>query len=81
MQAIFQPVLHNEKWWYVIPMAPRTKLIFHSLLPEVGWPVDQGTSVDVPIDTYMSSDQPDRTLNLQVVFTLSMAGRAILVIC
>jgi hypothetical protein len=32
MQAIFQPILHNEKWWYVIPMAPPTRLVFHTLL-------------------------------------------------
>ena len=32
LQAIFQPVLHNEKWWYVIPMVPRTRPVFHTLL-------------------------------------------------
>jgi hypothetical protein len=46
MQAIFQPLLHNEKWWYVIPMAPRTKPLFHSLLPESGQPMDTDTTSD-----------------------------------
>jgi hypothetical protein len=51
MQAIFQPLLHNEKWWYVIPMAPRTKPLFHSLLPESGQPMDT--------DHTTTSDQRD----------------------
>jgi hypothetical protein len=33
MQAIFQLVLHNKKWWYVISMAPPTRPVFHTLLP------------------------------------------------
>ena len=50
MQVIFQPVLHNEKWPYMIPMAPCTKPLFHSLLLELGQvdvhlPMDTDTSV------------------------------------
>jgi hypothetical protein len=56
MQAIFQPVLHNEKWWYVIPMAPRTKPLFHSLLPKSGQVVDVH---NLPMDTDTTSDQRD----------------------
>jgi hypothetical protein len=58
MQAIFQPVLHNEKWWYVIPMAPRTKPLFQSLLPELG-------QVDVHFltDTYTLDQRNDNTMH------------------
>jgi hypothetical protein len=46
MQAIFQLLLHNEKWWYVIRMAPHTKPLFHSLLPESRQPMDTDTTSD-----------------------------------
>jgi carboxylesterase type B len=46
MQAIFQPLLHSQKWWYVIPMAPRTKPLFHSLIPESGQQIDTDTTSD-----------------------------------
>jgi hypothetical protein len=46
MSAIFQPLLHNEKWGYVIPMASRTKPLFHSLLLESGHPMDTDTTSD-----------------------------------
>jgi hypothetical protein len=51
MQAIFQPLLQNEKWWYVIPVAPRTKPLFHSLLPELRQLMDT--------DHITTSDQRD----------------------
>jgi hypothetical protein len=57
MQAIFQPILHNEKWWYVMRMAPHTKPLFYSLLPET-----VQVTVDVhnlPMDTDTTSHQRD----------------------
>jgi hypothetical protein len=59
MQAIFQPVRHNQKWWYVIPMAPRTKPLFHSLLPQSGQVIDVH---NLPIDTDTTSDQKDNNI-------------------
>jgi hypothetical protein len=58
MQAIFQPLEYNEKWWYMILMAPRTKPLFHSLLPESGQLMDTD-------HTMSTSDQRgnNRTLN------------------
>jgi hypothetical protein len=55
MQGIFQPVQHNEKWWYVIPMAPSTKPLFHSLLPEL----EQVVNLHLPMDTDTMLDQRD----------------------
>jgi hypothetical protein len=45
----FKDILDKE-WWYVIPMEPRTKPLFHSLLPESGQPA---------MDTDTTSDQRD----------------------
>jgi hypothetical protein len=58
MHAIFQLLQHNEKWWYVIPMASCTKPLFHSLLPESGQLMDRD-------HTTSTSDQRgnNRTLN------------------
>jgi hypothetical protein len=46
MQAIVQPLLHSQNWWYVIPMAPRTKPLFHSLIPKSGQQIDTDTTSD-----------------------------------
>jgi hypothetical protein len=33
IKVIFQSLLNNEKWWYMIAMAPCIRLVFHTLLP------------------------------------------------